>query len=1185
MSDSVVEIIKPAELQDAARKGPDAVHLLLTQNPSTKSAYAKEQQVERAEYALMLARENPELVKMSKEEKLAIITAARIATERLHTEVESGLRTKADAKMEELKKRIETTRSVAVNDERKESTFVENLSIEKREIGKEIEKGDWKTYAKYGAVALGAAWLAHKVWASTIGDTEKPGFLRKLGKMLLLGAAGVAGVIGLSKLKDLMNDRANKLIPGWMRGTMDVGSGAGGKIAERAGQGFDVAKKDAKFWVELFSKEDVSEALAYTFKAGIPLMYENGKFFVVNAGEAILLPGLSILKFSKWIATGKKDDDVWIVYGKAGAAYFMGKTALNLLTRGQLGIPLTIKDSVITGIKIAGGPIGAMHDAASLAGTGMRQGGKEAIRIRYISQSLPGKVIRNVSNYFKTNLTTTDGMLEAVEAWKHMQRDTEVMEQFSKGMFGLFTETEAKSGANARAAFADSIQQAMKKFDVPKDAPQVLHDMKKNAFAGKALFENEMDKAYTAWKQAEAAKSVPTAKAQVPFASREAAKANIGGFDRTNPALRKGLETAEANVKNLKAAGATGKEFDDAVRVEHSARLRYAEELLGRRGTLLDATGAITADGQKLLDAHHISNATDKATLMKKSKILQELGYGDEEIRHLMRAGITGDATVAGETLARSAGGVRGAEATLEGLSEGEQVLARKMLARLSPEKAAECMHLFQRNGMNDPKTLRLFIDSPRSQKILAGAMKSANPIAEMENVLRAARTARNWRVGFAAVGVTGDVIGVAIAVADILHNGGRIENAMKTGNAELAELYRGAYPVYATQGATSLVGLGIAGYSVYAAGGLMAGLSAPIAVTFAPITLAVAAGAYGHKKLEEGTEYLLKNDKDLLEHSSGTILEHVGKSTEDSRVNWVMSGLEKIDSVDYASADQMARIKGYSAYFRQVSLNVLPPVTELDMHEANENAREANPNAMQNKGEEYRKQLQNERAGRFISDALKYLSHATRATYELATPDQLRDAELFASLCFQKRSQGEDVVVPWATKDQPHDSEWSALEVELVKARREKNEAFAGDVSELSKDPKRFAEEAPFIFLANLHHDLADCERRILTTDFSNLGSMKAWTQWRGEDEMGAIARAIAADRIRAMFPHDRVLTPTEASTLLKGMRDALRSFDPDKEVLAVMNMQNTPASALAKIGSNPGLLTEAGMMERLRQ
>ncbi len=338
------------------------------------------------------------------------------------------------------------------------------------------------------------------------GSEAKGGFFKKL--MIGLGVGGAA-LVGLDlinkKLKNPLGLPTNLLpdisIPtGAVTGGTDIVTGATSELAKTGGKALETGSKNAAFILELMRKDNVGEALNYAMQNGAALAYEDLKFMLHIGTQAIALPMTMTGKIKDWIATGKRDENFFVLWGATGAAYFVGEKTFNLLMRGQITtlIPLTKKDLALTALKIASGPLAPARDALTLAATAGTSQGREALRLRYIKQSSPGQIgyaIGDGISVLRTgSLNTEAGMLRAVEEWKILQRDKEIMEMFDTGLFRMFSDTEVKSAIRAETNFADSIRKALGKMQINQTTtPLLIQELAKESGLGTEEFIRKMD--------------------------------------------------------------------------------------------------------------------------------------------------------------------------------------------------------------------------------------------------------------------------------------------------------------------------------------------------------------------------------------------------------------------------------------------------------------------------------------------------------------------------------------------------------------------------------------------------------------------------------------------------------------------------------------------------------------------
>lgn len=381
-------------------------------------------------------------------------------------------------------------------------TILDTIKNEASAIKKDFVEGSRWTKAGYIAGGVVGFLAARWLWKKAFGTGEKEGFVKKGFKWLLsLGAAG-AGLMGVRAL--FKKADAISTIPGLKdalketpKAAKDAASGATAEIAETGSKAADVLSRDAQFFIDLFTNtENVGDAMKFVMNEGLPLAYDNGAF-VLHVGErAITLPIQATQKIASWISTGKMDEDFWVVYGASGASYFVGQKAFNLIMRGELKtlLPLTKKDIAFSAMKIAAGPAGAIADAVTTGVTATTQEGRKALMLRYVKQSLPGKAAKGFrETFWGADLKTGEGIVQAIEQWKQMQRDLEIMKQFSTGGMTMFSETEFKAMSGKLDGYARGIRDALKNVKITDKTPSIVREAAKLTELGETEFQSKLD--------------------------------------------------------------------------------------------------------------------------------------------------------------------------------------------------------------------------------------------------------------------------------------------------------------------------------------------------------------------------------------------------------------------------------------------------------------------------------------------------------------------------------------------------------------------------------------------------------------------------------------------------------------------------------------------------------------------
>ncbi len=564
----------------------------------------------------------------------------------------------------------ETTQTEETNEELPSTPpqgFVDTMKVyasKTKEWAKEqLDVTKWSSTKKatvatltLGAAAL-LAYLAFRKSKAEGGEREKErnGFPKWLLWVPVLGIASW-GAYKLYQHSQSINDITENLqstsenIAGGAGAIRDIATGAGTELASTGAEVADTLYRDGKFWIDLFSKDDLSEAMQHFIVSGAILAVENGMTVLHVASRTIVLPGLSIEKFLKWGATGEKDEDIWLVYGQAGAAYFMGKTAFNLLARGHLQIPLTRKDALFTALKIGSGPLDMVADALSIGGTAARGAhGREAVYIRYARQNIVAKGMRKYRMWRLSG--KPEGIQRGLKYWKSLMRDCDIMQMF-KGEGKLFSEQEYEKAVNARKALANKIAKALNRLS-PKDLEKSgLKELKKYSNLEVAEFEKWTDKYINDLIPSQAKNTVTTSAATSPHIPGELTEASpvrkAAGAERMTPepAPRTSAPSSEGprlydpdNLLDKEARTAS-----DAVTESADAMPRTTDELFSA-----------------IADARNAGDDARLAKLMESPLLRETAKNGNKEAQALLRARtFAARALSRGKETARIAGKVAG---------------------------------------------------------------------------------------------------------------------------------------------------------------------------------------------------------------------------------------------------------------------------------------------------------------------------------------------------------------------------------------------------------------------------------------------------------------------------------------------------------------------------------------------
>lgn len=1010
-----------------------------------------------------------------------------------------------------------TTEQPEAKKEEPPKNFVEWVGKTAKDIKTDFVEGNGWTKAGYIAGGVVGFLAARWLWRKAFGDGTNEGWVAKTGKWLLSLGAAAAGVLGVKAAMDWWNNKPSSILPPGIippvpketaDAARDVTQGAISELSTTAGKTAEVAGKTVEYVTHLFQQEDISEGMKYAVTNGIPLAWDGIGLTMHIAGRAIALPLVSAEKLGKWLLTGNKDQDIWLVYGQSGVAYLVGQKLFNLVMRGQVKtlIPLTKKDIALTVLKVASGPFGAAKDALALGSTAVVKDGARALQIRYIKQSAIGAgvdALRRVQL-----LRKPDEILKAIKEWQVMNSDCDIMKKFSNRKLRLFSETEVLHAIENKKLFGLEIKKIIQKMDITEDMPEVLRKLKLMSNTNMETFDEELNKA---WSEYLESSKTGTAKVVVPESS--------------------------------------------SIELPKDAELK------------------------PLPDEIPAKQATSTADTVGESK----------------PAPITKTGKVSPEKVSPAADQI------------GSLLKDRRMtgaLKKAGPNAAQMELKIVEQLSEMDSKVVDLITKSRGAKKLLAEAIATGKEI-EVDRILKAARLSQNLRVIANGVGVVGDAFGLVMVYADWQASNQKIA---ATDNAALKEIYGNAYALYAGEGVASASGLVIGGASIYAAAGgtnaVIVGIGTTAGFVVLPIAGAVMAARQTYLTTEESAEYHTLREKDLIkEHSPGDILNHVGKSAPLSNLNWGQEyaiplwkpfdyALHGENShVDFDKANEMARITGYRAYFMQIAAACLPeanPTLDLDADvKASLLAQEKN-GVKGPKGESLMdmqlKSVRGDWISKFALDAETYIAYKTENKYQLVSPDILRNAVLYAEMQFERKAQDQEApVMPYSDKNY-----WVATEQDILKRDQKEKESSYLCIQDCVKTPERFAQEMPVYVFNLLREELSDCERRILATDYSNWGSVNAWTSLSGDDYMRQVARGLMALDLRWELSktvqgamNKKEISKETIETLIQTLKMIMHR-NLDEIAMTGIKLQN--AAKYAEIGSSSQRLSVPGMIDLLK-
>jgi hypothetical protein len=374
----------------------------------------------------------------------------------------------------------------------------------------------------------------------------------------------------------------------------------------------------------------------------------------------------------------------------------------------------------------------------------------------------------------------------------------------------------------------------------------------------------------------------------------------------------------------------------------------------------------------------------------------------------------------------------------------------------------------------------------------------------------------------------------------------------------------------------------------VYAAThSIVIALGAPAGLVMLPIAAAALSARVTYQKLEESSEYHTLTERDLIKkYSQGQILEHIGKSTHLTNVNWAQDFFLSDEMAH--KANETARNMGYRAYCAQIAAERVPPASVLDIDPdtlADLQQRGVQDARRPDGKTNLEALLENEQRNRisaFVGAAERYIAYRTQNTFDLVTPDVLRNATLYAEIQFEKFDKTSlPEFKPWNDT-----SYWAEAERWIAERSAVVTQAMTQGLCTLSARPAEFERDAPSRLLGMIRDEMAMCERRILVADYPNWELPNWWpSQWYGEASMQMIARGVVSEelwkelrRVTSGVREGRAITPADVSVSVQHLRDILLQ-DPIQ--CAQKGIQSSEAGYYRHAGEFPARLSVSGMLD----
>lgn len=422
-----------------------------------------------------------------------------------------------------------------------------------------------------------------------------------------------------------------------------------------------------------------------------------------------------------------------------------------------------------------------------------------------------------------------------------------------------------------------------------------------------------------------------------------------------------------------------------------------------------------------------------------------------------------------------------------------------------------------------DAEVIALIDQSPGAQKIIAGAVKS-NEVTEVMRALDAAKAARNFRVGLNAVGAAGDLFGAYMAYCDYSANGARIETAMNTKNAALADMYRNANYVYGAEGAQSVAGLTIGGVAIVKAyvGGqsLLTALGASGGLIMLPVAAATLSGGFVYRKAEGVAETWLRNAKDWERAlSPGELLEKLKELGPGKRGYWQGWGKGTI-------AEQMLRVHVAGQAGNADAYMQWEEEGDHQIEKANESTRAeitmayvVRTSLLAKKPDES-DAVYKQRFDLYVIDQMEFIGRTSEGSFSYMLGDTYGNARKYAEMLGKMRDEGKrPEAMPWRNSAASTDKQ-RAMQEYVPRELQQKILQFnlmQRMPTQLTLEQKKMAVKQDLILACQ--DDLLKLDGRIASTNFEGVGG----TEGVGEASARYTASELFRERLAAQT--DRLL------------------------------------------------------------
>jgi len=330
---------------------------------------------------------------------------------------------------------------------------------------------------------------------------------------------------------------------------------------------------------------------------------------------------------------------------------------------------------------------------------------------------------------------------------------------------------------------------------------------------------------------------------------------------------------------------------------------------------------------------------------------------------------------------------------------------------------------------------------------------------------------------------------------------------------------------------------------------------------------------------IEDSTRYMLQDESDLQGYSAGACLNEIGKSKDGEHVS-VGGAVASIGMGEtFMTANQNARWEAYNAYFAQSAAIQCTPVSPmfLDDETLDEIEKCEDPNKASKIAERRLKILNQDQTRMYVSAASRYIRHTTNKTFNLTTPDKLRKAEAYARLYVANWRQRR--MDPENTEQVPSIGE-PETEKKISEELVSREKMVKAELEDLAKtNSQEFKVVATYHLLNAVSHELALCEKKVTSTNYSNVWSWTGWRRWASDEDYKCTARGVYADRVRKVLRKINAGS-WKASSYDNFRRELLAAFNGKPNKIATEELYQGRSEKYIKIGQDLNALTIHGIM-----